>query len=105
MDLEGALMNIQFPDKDPKTIISKLQDVMGDRQLSKMVQFEMVGNEMVVTISKLGTSTLHFKCTPGEKGCHFSLTKEKVALTHKPLKGEVTSKIVKVIEKAGGTVS
>ncbi|MFY7928877.1 MAG: hypothetical protein ACOVS5_08385 [Oligoflexus sp.] len=97
-------MNIQFPDKDPQAIISRLQEIMGDRELGKMVQFEMVGGEMVVKISKLGTSTLHFTCTPGDKGCHFSLAKEKIALAHKPLKGEVTSKIIKVIEKAGGVV-
>ena len=53
---------------------------------------------MVVTISKLGTSTLHFKCDKTDKGCHFALTKEKIAFAHRPLKGEVTDKIVKVID-------
>ncbi len=98
-------MQIQFPDTDPKAVIQKLQDVMGGRQLSKMVSFDLTGGEMVVTISKLGTSSLHFKCEPNAKGCHFALTKEKIALTHRPLKGDVTDKIIKVIEKAGGLVS
>jgi hypothetical protein len=98
-------MQIQFPDNDPHAVIQKLQDALGGRQLSKMVNFDMAGNEMVVTISKLGTSTLHFKCDQTPKGCHFALTKEKIALTHRPMKGEVTDKIVKVIQKAGGLVS
>jgi hypothetical protein len=98
-------MQIQFPDLDPNAIIQKLQDALGGRELGKMVNFDMAGGEMVVTISKLGTSTLHFKLDKTPAGCHFALTKEKIALTHKALKNEVTSKIVKVIQKAGGQVS
>jgi len=98
-------MQIQFSDTDPNAVVQKLQDALGGRQLAKMVHFDMSGGEMIVTISKLGTSTLHFKCDKNDKGCHFALTKEKIALTHRPLKGEVTDKIVKVIQKAGGLVS
>ncbi len=97
-------MHIHFTDNDPNTVISKIKDVMGDRALSKMVSFDMSGNEMIVTISKLGTSSLHFTCSKGAQGCQFELTKEKIALAHKPLKGEVTAKIYKVIEKAGGVI-
>ncbi|MCX6131253.1 MAG: hypothetical protein NTX25_19610, partial [Proteobacteria bacterium] len=81
-------MQIQFPDTDPNSIVEKLQDAMGGRQLSKMVSFDFANSEMVVTIAKLGTSTLHFACKPNDKGCHFSLTKEKIALAHRALKGE-----------------
>lgn len=98
-------MQIQFSETDPNAIIKKLEDALGGRQLSKMVSFDMKDSEMVVTISKLGTSSLHFKCDKTPTGCHFALTKEKIALTHRALKGEVTEKIVKVIQKAGGLVS
>jgi hypothetical protein len=98
-------MQIQFPDHDPQVILSKLEEAMGGRQLAKMVHFDMNGSELVVTISKLGTSTLHFACDKTPKGCHFALSKEKIALAHRPLKGEVTEKIMKVIEKAGGQIS
>ncbi len=98
-------MEIQFTDSDPKAVIQKLQDALGGRQLAKMVSFDLLAGEMVVTISKLGTSSLHFKCEQTPTGCHFALTKEKIAFAHRPLKGEVTEKIVKVIEKAGGQVS
>jgi hypothetical protein len=97
-------MQIHFHDNDPKSIIAKIKDVMGDRQLGKMVTFDLSGNEMIVTISKLGTSSLHFTCSKVTDGCDFELTKEKIALAHKPLKGEVTAKIYKVIEKAGGII-
>ncbi len=98
-------MQIQFSDNDPQAIVKKLEEAMGGRALAKMVNFDMSGNELIVTISKLGTSTLHFKCDQNAKGCHFALSKEKIALAHRALKGEVTEKIVKVIQKAGGQVS
>ena len=98
-------MQIQFPDTDPQVIVEKLENAMTGRQLSKMVSFNMAGGEMVVTISKLGTSSLYFTCDKSATGCHFALIKEKIALAHRPLKSEVTEKIVKVIEKAGGLVS
>lgn len=97
-------MNIQFQDKDPQVVLSKIQEALGGRELGKMVSFNLANDEMIVTIAKLGTSTLHFQCSQNVKGCHFTLTKEKIALAHRPLKGEVTAKIVKVIEKAGGVV-
>jgi hypothetical protein len=98
-------MEVQFTDSDPKVVLQKLQDAMGGRQLAKMVSFDLLAGEMVVTISKLGTSTLHFKCEQTPTGCHFALSKEKIAFAHRPLRGEVTEKIIKVIEQAGGQVS
>ena len=98
-------MEVQFPEKDLNVIIGKLKEVMGDRELSKMVNFEKQSEGLLVTISKLGTSTLHFDCKQTPQGCHLTLSKEKIALAHRPLKNEVTNKIIKVIEQAGGKVS
>lgn len=100
-----SYMEVQFAEKDLNVIISKLKEVMGDRELSKMVNFDKQGDGLLVTISKLGTSTLQFDCKQTPQGCHLTLSKEKIALAHRPLKGDVTSKIIKVIEKAGGKVS
>ncbi len=97
-------MNIQFQEKDRQTVLTQIKDAMGDRQLSKMVSFDFVGDEMVVTISKLGTSTLHFKCSQNVQGTHFVLSKEKIALAHRPMKAEVSARVLKVIEKAGGVI-
>ena len=56
------------------------------------------------TISKLGTSILSFaeKATAG--GLEYTLASEKIAFAHKAFKGEVTEKILKIVEKAGGKV-
>lgn len=98
-------MEVQFAEKDLALIINKLKEVMGDRELSKMVSFDKQADGLLVTISKLGTSTLQFDLKPSSQGTHLTLAKEKIALAHRPLKNEVTNKIIKVIEQAGGKVS
>lgn len=98
-------MNVKFPEKDLGVIIDKIKNALGGRELGKMVSFDQVGNEMIVTISKFGTSTLTFSNKSGTDGSQLKLEKEKIALTHRALKGEVTEKIVKVIQQAGGTVT
>ena len=97
-------MKIHFKETNPDTIIGNLKEAMGGRALSKIVSFDLKGDDLTVTLSKLGKSTLLFSRQTSDSGCSFSLTKEKIALAHKALKGEVTQKIVKVIEKAGGSV-
>lgn len=98
-------MRIFFKDSDPYLIVEKLKTAMGGRALSKIVNFDIQGKQLVVTLSKLGKSTLFFDQTAGTGGITYELAKEKIALAHKALKGEVTQKIVKVVEKAGGIVS
>jgi hypothetical protein len=98
-------MDVKFPEKDLGVIIEKIKTALGGRELGKMVSFDQKGNEMIVTISKFGTSTLTFAKKASADGCHLKLENEKIAFAHKALKGEVTEKIVKVIQQAGGTVT
>ncbi|MBC7658490.1 MAG: hypothetical protein H7249_02150 [Chitinophagaceae bacterium] len=98
-------MEVKFPEKDLGVIIGKIKDALGGRELGKMVSFDQAGNEMIVTISKFGTSTLTFSTKQTATGSELTLDKEKIALAHRALKGEVTDKIVKVIQQAGGTVT
>ncbi len=97
-------MKIFFSEKDPEKILKSLDEAMGDRALSKIVSFHLSGNTLTVKLSKLGTSTLEFKQELKDEGSQFLQTKEKIALSHKALKSEVTSKIIRVIKKAGGIV-
>ena len=97
-------MNILFQEKDPSKIIAEIKKVMGTRQLAQMVDFTLVDGDLLVTISKLGKSTLSFKRQETTNGCQFKLEKEKIALAHKPLKNDVKGKILKVIERAGGEI-
>ncbi|NRA64053.1 MAG: hypothetical protein HRU19_06185 [Pseudobacteriovorax sp.] len=97
-------MKIFFPEKNPDSIVSSLETAMGDRALSKIVSFSQKNEQLIVTLSKLGTSTLSFDRSESADGTTYTLAKEKIALSHRPLKSDVTGKIIKVVERAGGTV-
>lgn len=97
-------MRITFSEKNPEKILKTIQDTMGSRSLSKMVSFAMDDGELVVTISKLGKSRLIFALGDEEEGTQFHLSEKKIALAHKAFEGEVTDKILRVIEKSGGTI-
>jgi hypothetical protein len=98
-------MKVLLAEKDRQKIHKSIQTAMGDRALSQMVSLKMDQGKLDVVISKLGTSTLSFKEQELASGDEFNLANEKIAFTHKAFKDEVTAKIVKVIEKAGGKVT
>lgn len=98
-------MKVFFSEKNRDKILASIKDAMGDRALGQMVSFSLGAGMLEVVISKLGTSTLQFKEKEVDKGLEYVLSHEKVAFTHKAFKDEVTAKIVKVIQKAGGQVT
>ena len=98
-------MHISFSEQDPNKVLTDIQANMEGRKLAKMVSFDLKGEILTITIKKLGTSTLEFNYKKAGAGLEFDLSKEKIAMSHKAFKGEVTEKIVKIIQKSGGTVS
>lgn len=98
-------MKIQFAEKDRNKILASIQKTMGDRALSEMVKFNLAPGQLDVIISKMGTSTISFAEKETPAGIEYSFSKEKIAFTHKPFKADVTAKIMKVIEQAGGKIS
>ena len=98
-------MKVFFAEKDRDKVLSQIKSAMGDRALGQIVSFNMGKGSLEVVISKLGTSTLTFKEKESDQGLHYDLAGEKIAFTHKAFKDDVTAKIVKVIEKAGGKVT
>lgn len=97
-------MVIYFQDKDPKVILDSINQAMGDRALKKIVSFELDDSTLFVDIKKMGTSRLTFEMEENTSGITCTLQKEKIALAHRAFKDEVTEKILKIIQKAGGKV-
>lgn len=98
-------MKVRFDTKDRQKILSDIKSQMGGRALADIVDFSMSGGGLLVTISKMGKSTLNFSEAEDDAGLTYNLTKEKIAFSHKMFKDEVTQKILDVIKKAGGTIS
>ncbi len=98
-------MKVKFIETNRDQVLANIKAALGNRKLSEIVDFSLVAGKLQVTISKLGTSTLLFDETSNSAGLEYTLTSEKIAFSHKAFKGEVTDKIVAVIEKAGGKLS
>lgn len=98
-------MKVEFQEKDRKKVLAAIESAMGGRKLAEMVNFNLKPGVLEVVISKLGTSTLTFSETESAQGLSYNLSNEKIAFTHRAFKDEVTQKIAKVIEQAGGKVT
>ncbi len=98
-------MKAFFKDMDPQAIVAALTKAMAGRKLADLTRLAITPTAIVATVSKMGTSTLTFTTRAQDGGTEVSLTEEKLALTHRPLRSEVKDKFVKLVEKAGGVVT
>ena len=98
-------MEIQYPEgKQPEEIINDIETQLGGRKLGKILDFKISGSGLEVVIKKMGTSTLTFEQDSNKSGTSWTLTKEKIALTHRPMKSDMLGKITAIIEKTGGKI-
>ncbi len=97
-------MKINFSDTDPQKILKNITDALGGRELANIVDFNFEGKDLIVTISKFGTSVLTFSNRAANNGLQYELTSEKIAFAHRAFKDEVKQKLFKVIQNAGGSV-
>jgi hypothetical protein len=97
-------MKIKFPKKANSDIITALRKTMEGRSLGELVTLGEEDGNLIVKISKLGTSTLQFDRSETPHDAVFTLSSEKIAFAHKAFKDDVKAKLVQVIEKSGGTV-
>jgi hypothetical protein len=98
-------MKMVFPKKSTEKIVVDLKKAMKAHFFSKSVSLSHSKNELTVTISKLGTSTLIFKRKDTPKSTQFSLAKQNIALAHRAFQAEVKTQFAEVVEDAGGKVS
>lgn len=97
-------MKFFFPKNEPDVLIAEIMEELGGRELGKLLSFEVHGNDLKVTISKLGTSVIEFQGHSRDGGIEYGMTREKIAFAHKAFKSDVMVRLCKVIEKVGGTV-
>ena len=98
-------MKFEFDDQPIDSIIEKITTLLSGRKLGEMVKVSQNGETLDVVINKMGKSVLSFdsSCENGKR-C-FELKKEKIAMTHKAFKKDVTDKIKAVIVKSGGKIN
>ena len=97
-------MEIYFKDKNAKEVIEGIKDKLGGRKLGDLLEIEADGDDIRVTIRKMGTSTLEFSHQEKKDGHTWAPSKEKLALTHRAFKGEILEKLTNIIDSMGGKV-
>ena len=96
-------MEIKYKnDTVPEEIVARIKTELGGRKLGKILDFVISSTSLEVTIKKMGTSILTFERNQQEDGISWVLTKEKIALTHRPMKKDMVEKLAVVISKTGG---
>ena len=97
-------MEFTFKDSKIDSVLSKIQDELSGREMGKLLKFSHSETELTITIKKLGTSTLNFDINQTNDGLHIKMVKEKIALSHRPMKKELEEKLKKIVEKIGGSM-
>jgi hypothetical protein len=85
--------------------VKKVEAALEGRDLGEIAKFKLQGTELLVMFSKLGTTELRYKIDPNGPGFKASLISEKVALTHRPLKADITARLARVMEREGAQCS
>jgi hypothetical protein len=99
------IRSFQVKNSTPQEFIAKITQALSGRDLGKIVSMTATENQVNITFSKLGKSEVIFSLA--KENADFSCThqSEKIALTHKALRGDIESKLAKVLESAGASVT
>lgn len=98
-------MKATFPGKDAQGVLQSIRQALTGRKLGEISTLKLSGATLTVTISKVGTSVLTFTLAPSGADTLAELTGEKLALAHRPFRGEVQDKVFRLVERAGGIVT
>ncbi|MCB9229327.1 MAG: hypothetical protein H6618_06925 [Deltaproteobacteria bacterium] len=97
-------MQISYQSGNAEDILERIREQLGGRKLSKILEFDLQGDDLRVTIRKMGSSHLHFVRQERKGSLTWELQSEKIALAHRAFKDEVMEKIIKIIMQTGGSV-
>lgn len=81
--------------------VQKVKAVIANRELGKMTTIAKAGDEIVVTISKMGTTEIRYAVAAVGSGFKAHLSNEKIAFAHRPFRADIEGKLQSVMEKLG----
>lgn len=99
------MQSFEVPSGSPESFARAMQDAMKGRALGSMTTITVEGDELVLTVSRLGTSEVRFRTTPSGTGFRAIPSGEKIALPHRVFRDEMQRKLEKVLVTAGARVS
>ena len=81
--------------------LKQVVETIAGRELGNITTLSKLGNEIIVTISKLGTTELKYALENSGAGFKASLKSEKIAFAHRPFRADIEGKLQRVMEKLG----
>lgn len=84
--------------------VQKVTESLSGRELGKIVTLNTAPSEVSIIFSKLGKSEVVYNLTSSDNGFKCEFKSEKIALTHRPLRNDIESKLARVLEENGASV-
>ena len=102
-------LKVRFSGVSSGEIFKAIEERLDGRKLGSLVSLNLEGSELMVTVSKLGTSKIRFEVieetTQDEGLCTtLCLLDKKIPWAHKVLEKELARKLTDIIQQSGGDV-
>ncbi len=89
------------PDQNAREFVDGVRRALSGRSLGQMVTLDLEGTQLVVRLSKMGTTELKYDVVPQGAGFVANLTQERVAPFHAPFRADFEHKLEQVLQDLG----
>lgn len=84
--------------------VQKVSNSLSGKKLGEIASISLMGDDVIITFSKLGKSEVIFSLTKNNDGFVCSHKNEKIAFAHKAFRSEIEDKFSKVLTLNGAQV-
>lgn len=98
------MFSFSFVDGTPEQFVQRVRSALIEHDFDDIVAVAFTGTELVVTFSKLGTTTLRYQIETRPGGFLAQLASSRVAAFHAPFQKGFEQKFQEVIAHVGASV-
>lgn len=84
--------------------VKKVTDSLSGRELGKIASVTLLGENVIITFSKLGKSEVIYSLNKNETGFQCVHKSEQISFTHKAFRSNIEGKLSKILELNGANV-
>lgn len=93
------------PHLTPGAFVEKVRSAVADQDLDQMVRVTLRGDELVVSISRLGRSELRYRLTPERDGFRADLVAQRAAPLHTLYRQAFEETLAGLLDRVGATLT
>jgi len=98
-------VQISFQNKTAASALKAVSSGLSNWDFGKNISLDLGENLMTITIKKMGTSKISFNVVRVGKMVHFLKKEEKIAISHRPIRSVIESKLISIVKENNGSVS